>query len=255
MNKKLALLLSIALLFLTSCDKDNDEDSKVVVLLNQTAINYDSTNVWTDALKAGTNIVSQNVKFSHDAVPDWNTWSGFVATRNKDVTDYSTGNWLEHQFTCMSGGGTSGKGTPYLVAYWNSSEGSTPTLAKASCNFTYGDNQEFTPISVNLNNTTYTYYAVINGTAYSKKFASGDSLVVHAYGVTKNGTVTGPVDAYLADYRSGTPKVIKDWTYFNLEALGKVVGVYFTMDSSDKGTWGINTPTYFAIDQVIIDTK
>jgi hypothetical protein len=45
---------------------------------------------------------------------------------------------------------------------------------------------------------------------------------------------------------------VSDWTKFDLSALGKVVMVVFDMDGTDKGDWGLNTPAYFAYDDVAV---
>ena len=254
MKKATLLLMAAFILALTSCDKSNDDNTLVEVLLNQTQLAYDSVGVWTGAMDPTAQVVSQGIQFSHSAVPAWNSWTGFVASRNRDTTDYSAQNWLEHQFAAITGGGKSGTGTPYFVAYWNSSE-VVNSLADASCSFCKTDSAEFTPVSMLVSNTTYTYYAMLNGTNWSKKFAKGDWLKLSAYGIAADGQITGPVETYLADYRTDTPSILKGWTYVNLEALGKVKGVFFAIDSSDKGEWGINTPTYFAVDRIIIDTN
>lgn len=253
--KKITLLAIAAIALLTaSCDKSNDDNTQVTMLLNQTQISYDSNGVWTDAMTEGTNVVSQGLKFSHNVIAVQGKWSGFVASRSNDVADYSTDIWLNHQYTVMCGGGKSGERTPYLVAKWDSTKNAT-SLAGAACSMTYADSTEFTPVSVLVNNTTYTYYAIQNGTERSRMFAAGDWYKLSVWGVKADGETTGPVEVYLADYRDAVPVLVKDWTYVNLEQLGKVRGIYFTVDSSDKGRLGIKTPTYFALDRLTIDTK
>lgn len=42
------------------------------------------------------------------------------------------------------------------------------------------------------------------------------------------------------------------WCTCSLASLGKVTSLKFTMDGSDKGEWGLNTPAYFALDNVVI---
>lgn len=240
---------------MASCDNNPDNSKDVTVFLNQTEIEYDESGVWKDALSENIQITSQGVVFTHSANPSWGSWTGFVPSRNSDVNDYSTGNWLEHQYTVMGGGGLSGVGTPYMVAYWNSSENldNVTTTEAPSCEIKYTtDGKEFTPISVFVNNTTYGYYAMVNGSAYSKKFAKDDYLKLLAYGITADNNVTGPVEVYLANYENDNSLPVDAWTYFNLEALGKVKSVFFRMQSSDTGKWGMNTPAYFAIDRMSI---
>ena len=69
---------------------------------------------------------------------------------------------------------------------------------------------------------SYTYYAIKDGTPWSKTFAAGDWYKVEFYGVTTEGTVVGPVEQYLADYRADSDVnhyIIKDWTVVNLLPL------------------------------------
>ncbi len=254
-KKSTILLLAVTAATLTACDKSNADYSQVEVLLNQTQLHYDNNGLWADAMNENANVVSQGITFSHTAVPALNSWTGFVASRNSDTADYSTGNWQEHLYTATTGGGKSGTRTPYLVACWNQNDTVTTGANGASCSFARTDSTEFTPVSMLACNTTRTYYAIINGTSTSKKFADGDWLKLNAYGVTADGKTTGPVEFYLANYSNNEAKTITDWTYVNLETLGRVKTVYFTIQSSDNGQNGINTPTYFAVDRIIIDTK
>lgn len=256
MNKLLnfSIYILLATFTLTSCDKNDEDDSLITVFLNQTQISYDDNGIWSNAMTVGTKLISQDIIFSHEAMPDWGTWSGFIASRNNDIADYSTPfTWLEHQNTAITGGGLSGNGTPYLVSYWNSSEGENVDLNTASCSITHSKTgQVFIPQSIYVTNSSYAYYTMINGSDYSKTFSTGDYFHLLIYGVTANGTKTGPIIFPLADYTSETSTPIKTWEYVNLEELGEVIGIYFQMDSSDKGIWGINTPTYFAIDRLTI---
>lgn len=243
-------------LMAVSCDNNPDESNNVTVFLNQAEIEYDESGMWVNAYTS-TEIVAQGVKFSHYGSNSggYSYWTGFIASRNSDVTDYSEGNWLEHQCTVMTGGGLSGAGTPYLVAYWNTTENldSATTSETPSCLISYAsDNQLFTPISVFVNNTTYSYYAMKNGTAYSNPFLTGDYCKLLAYGIKADGILSGPAEMYLAEFKSDDDSPISDWTYFNLEALGVVKSIFFRMESSDTGSWGMNNPAYFAIDRMSI---
>lgn len=253
---KFSLYFLFVAFVLTSCDKNDDDNNTITVFLNQTQLSYDDNGVWNEAMTEGSKIISQDLVFSHEAMPDYNFWSGFIASRNNDTNDYSEPfSWLEHQNTAITGGGLSGTGTPYFVSYWNSSESNNIELNSASCTITYKaitDVNTFIPQSVYVTNTTYTYYTMINGSAYSKAFTTGDYFRLLIYGITANGTKTGPVTFDLANYTNENSKPVNTWEYVNLEELGEVVGIYFQMDSSDKGKWGINTPTFFAIDRLTI---
>ncbi len=46
--------------------------------------------------------------------------------------------------------------------------------------------------------------------------------------------------------------IMQDWTTVSLAELGEVTSLYFSMSGSDVGEWGLNTPTYFAFDNVVV---
>ncbi len=247
----LSTTLIAAAITLASCS-DNEPDNSINVDFAFLNIDYDTNGVWKDFLNPdAASFDCMGVRFSHTAVAgQYAYWTGFCPSRSADVADYSDGNWPEHQWTSMSGGGLNGAGTPCLIAYWNTMEtdGDEPSLK-----ITLADNAPFAAESVYVNNTTYTYYAMVNGTPYSKKFAKGDRLNVLIYGVTPDGRTTGPVTATLADYADDNSLPINGWSMVNLSDLntdGKLVSIYFQMQSSDSGQFGMNTPAYFAIDKL-----
>ena len=41
----------------------------------------------------------------------------------------------------------------------------------------------------------------------------------------------------------------------DLSGLGDIKELYFTMDGSDSGQWGLNTPSYFALDCLSVRFK
>jgi hypothetical protein len=89
----------------------------------------------------------------------------------------------------------------------------------------------------------------------AKKFGSGDwfKLSIEAY--DKNDVKTGStVEFYLADFRTATSSgIITEWKKVDLRPLGdKVHKISFTLDSSDVGDWGMNTPNYFCFDNLAI---
>ena len=108
-----------------------------------------------------------------------------------------------------------------------------------------------------INNGTYTYKDMKYGSAFSKKFggASGNDsdffkIIVSAW---KNGgnPADTTIEFYLADFRNpdnSKDYFITDWTWVNLKPLKDIDSLEITFASSDVGDWGINTPTYFYMD-------
>lgn len=108
-------------------------------------------------------------------------------------------------------------------------------------------------------NTTYTALSMLNGDSFAKKFggASGndaDWLKLTVTGLN-GGVESGMVDFYLADYRSGDNSldyIVNTWAWLDLSSLGVVNGLKFAMSSSDNGAFGMNTPGYFAMDDLAV---
>ena len=71
-----------------------------------------------------------------------------------------------------------------------------------------------------------------------------------------DGIITDDIEFYLADFRfddNSQDYIIDTWTAVDLSILGQVKTIEFSVSSSDTGDYGINTPTYFAIDGIAID--
>lgn len=139
-----------------------------------------------------------------------------------------------------------------------------------SNNYAVSQNETFIHLKQNsiqglyISNTTYAALSMKKGDAFAKKFggnSGNDSdwfkVTINAY---QNGNMkTEKVDFYLADFRfsnNAQDYIIKDWTYINLQSLGSLDSLKFTLSSTDTGQFGMNTPAFFCIDNVItnVDT-
>ena len=68
------------------------------------------------------------------------------------------------------------------------------------------------------------------------------------------------IEGYNGEESTGTVKValcaaggfMTKWCTTSLTSLGKVTSLKFTVEGSDMGEWGLNTPAYFALDNVVI---
>ncbi len=189
-----------------------------------------------------TGFSSASVLFSNDFDDTYGSWSGFAVSNTTDTTTPGFGN----QYSAFTGGGLGDAN--YGVAY-GSSYGAPTVLTFAS---------ESAPQSVRLTNTTYAARDMLNGTpSVSKKFGgvSGDDpdyLSVTLTGRNSANAITGSVEFFLADYRAvdnAFDYLINTWTLVDLTPLGgNVKTVTLTFESSDVGIYGINTPTYVALD-------
>lgn len=172
--------------------------------------------------------------------PYWNGWS--IST----MTDAATPGF-GNQYSCIAGEGAEGSKT-YALGYVFGSLGMHLT----------GDAQGGVVQGMYLNNSTYAYLSMLEGDAFAKKFGgeSGndpDFLKLTIKKVLNGVSGTDSVEFYLADYRfsdNNQDYIVNDWTYLELSSLGNADGLEFSLASSDVGAFGINTPTYFCMDNV-----
>lgn len=160
-------------------------------------------------------------------------WEGFTLSRVASDT--------LNQFACMAKGGLVGQGNPFVVGYY-SAYYDNPTENQYSNLIAFFG--EYEPIEVYICQSAYTYNSITNGDAYAKKFTDKDTLtlVISAYDSDKG--LTNSVKYHLAV----DGKFNKGWEKVDLSSLGACDGLVFSFKSTDTGKYGINTPTYFALD-------
>jgi hypothetical protein len=110
-----------------------------------------------------------------------------------------------------------------------------------------------------VTNSTYAALSMRSGDAFAKKFGGVDGtepdwfkLVIKGM---RMGESTGEVDFFLADFRhedNSHDYIVETWQWVDLSPLGKVDSLVFKLSSTDMGAWGMNTPAYFAIDNMMV---
>jgi hypothetical protein len=182
---------------------------------------------------------SGGVFFENAYEPTFGSFTGFAASTTTDATTPGYGN----QFSNVTGsghGGSAGFGIGYLDA----------RLLLPTAEIVQG--AWFT-------NTTYAALSMRDGDAFSKRFggatgADPDYFKLIVEGIDALGGSTGTVELFLADFRSADPNadfILDEWVFLDLSGLGAVRELRFGFDSSDVGAFGINTPVYFAIDDLL----
>ena len=242
--KKLLLALAVCL-----CGAVSAENVVLDLSNPQEALSYDDNGLWSDAFNDNAKVTSQVFTFAHRSpYPQYSC--GFFA--NKVTTILASASY-DDQYGCMAKGGVAGEGTPYLGAYWD----------------TYNESEDWKSCEVKITsphyavgcyvcNNPYAYYAIQKGNPPARKFEQGDWFKLVAHGLDGQDKETGTVEYYLADYRSANADewTLNDsWQWFDLSSLGQVASIYFTMESSDTGEWGMNTPSYFCLDKLTVSTE
>ncbi len=112
-----------------------------------------------------------------------------------------------------------------------------------------------------VNNSTYAYLSMRDGDGIGKMFGDTtggsdgkDWFKLRITGSNTNDSVT----FYLADFRSSDTNdhyILKEWTFVDVSSLGYNDSLFFSLTSSDVGGFGMNTPSYFCLDQVVISSQ
>jgi hypothetical protein len=165
------------------------------------------------------------------------SWGGFAYSNETDTETEGYGN----QYSSYAGNAQSGSN--FAVGYMDTYNDFNPRMVLDS---------EQTVSGLYVTNTTYTALTILNGDNFiASPFEDGDWFKLTIEGFDNSGSSTGTVDFNLANYRSGESYIADSWEYIDLTTLDTVKSLEFTVDSSDVGQYGINTPKYFAIDTVV----
>jgi hypothetical protein len=173
---------------------------------------------------------SGGATFSNNYNAQWESWDGFSYS---NLTDHTTEGFAG-QYSAIAGGGALNTDT-YVIGYCSAFAASPPTV-------TFSTTQTVTGVYVTNNN--YAYYSMLKGDQFAKQFEEGDWFRLTITGKDADGNVTGTVDFNLA---TGTD-IVDTWEWIDLRSLGTVKSLEFTLSSSDTGEFGMNTPSYFAMD-------
>lgn len=214
-------------------------------VLDLSSVSLDSKGVWSDALAESAKISAAPYVFSHTATPAYNSYDGFIATSNADNANYGNNWYASNPYGSMTQGGYDKTGAPCLLAYYN-------TYSDKSLTVSFSDGNKHNMVGAYITATPQSYYSHFTTNNYTRRFTKGDSFKLTAHGM-KNGVETGTVDMYLADFTASDSTqwyANRTWEWMDLSSLTAVDSIYFTMYSTDMGTYGINTATYFCMDKL-----
>lgn len=238
LKTKFVLSTFLTLSFLTiSCEKERLLTDKV----DFEELPLNASGLWNGSDGSG-GFASGNLFFPNTFNSDYQAWAGFSYTNH---TDTVTGDYT-NQFSSIAGSGAEGS-SKYGVYYYMG----VPDTIK------FNVPAKVTGLAVC--NTTYAFRAMKYGSLFNKKFG-GDSgndpdwFKITITAINQQGNDVGYVDVFLADFRPDDSKndyIANAWTSIDLSAFGFIKALKIEMSSSDTGEWGINTPAYFCIDNII----
>ncbi|MCS6935348.1 MAG: DUF4465 domain-containing protein [Chitinophagales bacterium] len=218
------------------------------MLSSQTTATFENLNLPLDTFWNGSDMSggfsSGNAYFRNDYNQQWSSWSGFSYSTMRDTL---TAGYL-NQYSAITGKGYNNSNT-YAVAnaYGPVRVVLTGNAAGKLVSGFY------------VTNSTYAYLSMRDGDAFAKKFGGNTGNDPDWFKLTVNGYKNGSlkpqkVDFYLADFRSSNNSedyILKGWQWVNLITLGEVDSLEFTLTSSDTGAFGMNTPAYFCMDNLV----
>ena len=218
----------------------------VVGVVNASIANFDDLTLSSDSYWNGSDgmgdFTSGSALFNNNYDSTYYSWDGWSYSNKSDATTPGYTN----QYSAITGSAQSGSN--YGIAYVGWAEPPSITLNNAG-----------TVNGIYVTNTTYAALDMLGGSSFSKKFGGStrndaDWFLLTITGRDATGSPMGTVDFYLADYRfenNSSDYIVDSWEYVDLGGLGEVKSLEFLLSSSDTGSWGMNTPAYFAMDTVI----
>ncbi len=217
----------------------------------QETIDFESFDIPVDSFLNGSDgsggFTSGNVFLPNTYNPDFGNWSGWAIS---SATDTLTPGFT-NQYSAITGSGFDDSQN-YAVSYAFS-----PSIIRLE-NEMAGRTVE----GLYITNCTYPYLSMRDGDSFTKKFGgvTGDDPDFFLLTIKKylDGELSqDSVNFYLADFRfedNGQDYIVDEWTYVDLSVLGAADSLSFSLSSSDVGEFGINTPTYFCVDNIATGT-
>lgn len=209
---------------------------------------YDGTDVWDSTYNDSgicQFIYTNGARFMLSHLPSQDSyggmsWEGFTISKVSQDT--------ANVFGCVANGGLAGVGTPYVIGYYSS--WITVSLGYSS-NIILFD-QEYYPEYVHICQNSNTMEAITNGGVFNARaFTENDTLALIISAINSSMEETKSITYYLAvdgEKNDG-------WIKVPLTALGQAAGLSFRMTTTDIGQFGENTPMYFALDGLTVNTE
>lgn len=170
--------------------------------------------------------------FGIDAAWGFAYWNGFAISNVENTTD---GTWT-NQYAAKPGSGH--LSANYAVAYSSAATIMFPEPVVAS--------------GLRIANTTYAYAIMTepDPNGFSVPLGQDGWFSVTATG-SRNGETVAFEEFFLADLRGTNPIGVRGgWNWFDLSDLGLIDSLAFSFAGSDVGEYGLNTPAYFAMDDL-----
>ncbi len=117
--------------------------------------------------------------------------------------------------------------------------------------FEFADGVERVVDHMYVTNTNYVLNSLTYGDGFNSAATEDTYFKIVAYGYNANDEEVGSLEFSLCD---GADNILNKWTKWDLSPLGKVAKIVFNFTASEdqSGSYGLNTPAYFAYDDVAV---
>lgn len=182
----------------------------------------------------------------------------FPITWNPDFGGFWAADWA---ISSVADDTTSGPGNLYgTIAGSGNRESTTFAVGQDGAVIRLLGQAQGQPVrGVYVTNTTYAHNSMRDGDLFAKQFGGPDGtdpdffqLIIRGY--RDSSLTSDSVSFYLADYRfeeDSLDYLVDDWQFVDLAPLGPVDSLQFTLASSDVGEFGLNTPAFFCLDDLL----
>ena len=235
---KITTLCTLAAISISSYAQTFDLES-IAVPADKVSNGRDGKTLHTQTVAGAT--INMPVKWDSSSGGYWS--SGWAISQKYDTT-LEKSDYTKHLYSSSSYKGYNGSNN-FAVgsrgAYMSLKAGD-PTVFK----------------TLHVTNGTYAYNSMALGDDFGKKFGGStgndeDSfvLVIQCYDKA-SGSLLKTVNAILADFRqanSANDYILRDWR--NVQVVGD--SLIFDLVSSDNGMFGMNTPGFFILDEIVTD--
>ena len=207
---------------------------------------FESFNLEIDTFLNGSDgsggFTGNNIFLPNDFNSNYGSWTGWsISTVVDTVTPGFT-----NQYASISGNGANGS-THYATTF---------VSGTSTVDIEGGYDLE----SISVNNDTYPFLSMLNGDSFAKKFGGETGDDPDFFSITIKASLNGEIkedsiEFFLADYRfedNSMDYIINEWTEIDLTSLGTADQLIFSLNSSDIGAFGINTPGYFCMDNITL---
>lgn len=191
-----------------------------------------------------------NTELCSEIIDQGAFWNGGHVISNYYMADFSTATYTEQLSISTGSTGAAGHNNSHNFAIHNgyvdffSYKTVQPSLS-------FADGVARVIDHMYVTNTSYVLHSLKLGDDFAPAAGAATTYKIVATGLDSDGNTTGTAELLLCN---GSDNIITEWTKFDLSGLGKVVKIMFNIVGSEDliGDYGMNTPAYFAYDDVAV---